>query len=579
VAARSTTNDSQPFASGLPHLADPRRGAASTETAVGVIRRWLPLWLPIALVAPSLAWIAVDRSIWPWDPAWYGTVSVDLWATLRTDPAHWPGSMAHAFGLKPPAVAWLGQLFVPLGEVLGEDTRALLLSIVLCQAASLSLVYLAARRLDGAAAAVLATLLVGGSPLFVALSHEYFAEPIQMVAVVWLLLVLAGAAYSPPALTLAQLPGAIALGMLAKLSSPAYMAPLAAGAVLLLVLHRQVLPRPRRTRERVAVVVSGAISALLVLGAFVWYRINLDTALEHARNASADTGLYGVDRGFVRQFPEWVERMGNAAFIPFAWIVAGGLVVAALAVARARRVRLRDPRVVTCVACGAAVLVVLAGFASQPNQEMRYLLPLVPLVAVPVALGVAASRRPTLLILAGALAVVQFAVVTLQSFGHAPGVLRATYLVDEPVRDARLARALDDVVTQTCTDAEVGRISIVGADHPWLNHNTLTFLAHQRFAESGRLCNYTALGYAEQDPEAAWDRVRDTDPPFYIAIDYGNPRNLLPAAQAGDVARADAFNRVNVEIFDRVVRSPRFELVSGSRRTGLVIFRAVNANH
>jgi 4-amino-4-deoxy-L-arabinose transferase-like glycosyltransferase len=581
VAARGMTNDSHPIAPGLPQIADPRRGAAGTKTAVGVARRWLPLWLPVALVIPSLVWIALDHSIWPWDPAWYGTVSVDLWATLRTDPVHWPGLMADAFGAKPPAVAWLGQLFVPLGEVLGDDARALLLSIVLCQAASLSLVYLAVRRLDGVPAAVLATLLVGASPLFVRLSHEYFAEPIQTVSVAWLLLILAGAAYSPPALTLAQLPGALALGMLAKLSSPAYMAPLAVGAVVLILLHRRTVPQLRRTREWAAVVVAGAISLLLVLGALAWYRVNVDAALEHARNASADTGLYGVDRGFVRQFPDWFERLGDVAFIRFGWIVAGGLAILglALAVAGSPRMRLRDPRLVTCAACGAAAILVLASLASQSNQEIRYLLPLVPLVAVPVALAVAVSRRRTLVTVAGAVIVAQFAVVTLQSFGHAPGALRSSYAVDAPVRDTRLARALDSVVTQTCTDAEVGRISMVGADYPWLNHNTLTFLAHRRFSESGRRCNYTALGYAEQDPGAAWERVRETDPPFYVGIDYGNPRNPLPATQAAAVAQDDAFNRVNVAVLDRVRRSPRFELVPGSRSTGLVIFRAVDASH
>jgi 4-amino-4-deoxy-L-arabinose transferase-like glycosyltransferase len=575
VAARRTATEWD-FASSLPFAAD-RRDASSAF--VSLARRWLPVWLPVALVTPSLVWVAVDHSIWPWDPAWYGQVSVDLWATLRTDPVHWPGSMSHAFGLKPPAVAWLGQLFVPLGEFVGDDARALLLSIVVCQAASLSFVYLAVRRLDGNTAAVLATLLVGASPLFVSLSHEYFAEPVQAVAVTWLLFILAGAAYSPASLTLAQLPGAIALGMLAKLSSPPYMAPLALGAVVLLALQRKTLPQQRRTRERVAVVASGAISLLLVLGALGWYRVNLDAALEHARNASADTGLYGVDRGFARQFPEWIERLGDAAFIRYAWILVGGLAIVALTVAGTRRIRIRDPRLVTSAACGAAVVVVLAALASQPNQEMRYLMPLVPLLAVPLALALAASRRRTLVVLAGALAVLQFAVVTLQSFGHAPGALRASYAVDAPVRDTRLARALDRVVTQTCTDAEVGRISMVGADYPWLNHNTLTFLAHQRFAESGRRCSYTALGYAEQDPEAAWERVRETDPPFYIAIDYGNPRNPLPATEAAAVARADAFNRVNVAILDRVVRSPHFELVPGSRSTGLVIFRAVNASH
>ena len=70
-----------------------------------------------------------------------------------------------------------------------------------------------------------------------------------------------------------------------------------------------------------------------------------------------------------------------------------------------------------------------------------------------------------------------------------------------------------------------------------------------------------------------------TDPPFYISVDYGNARNPLPEAQAAAVARVDSFNRVNVEIFDRVVGSPDFELVPESRRSGLVIFRAVNGTH
>jgi hypothetical protein len=134
-------------------------------------------------------------------------------------------------------------------------------------------------------------------------------------------------------------------------------------------------------------------------------------------------------------------------------------------------------------------------------------------------------------------------------------------------------------VTQTCTDVTATRTSIVGGEYPWLNHNTLTFLAHQRFAESGRRCTYTALGYAEQNPEAAWERVRATKPPFYISVDYGNARNPLPEPQASAVARVDAFNQVNVEIFDRVARSPDFEPVPESRTRGLVIFRAVNDSY
>ena len=50
------------------------------------LRRLVPVLVAVVLVLPSVVWIAIDRSIWPWDPSWYGEVSIDLWATLRTDP-------------------------------------------------------------------------------------------------------------------------------------------------------------------------------------------------------------------------------------------------------------------------------------------------------------------------------------------------------------------------------------------------------------------------------------------------------------------------------------------------------------
>ena len=80
--------------------------------------------------------------------------------------------MAHAFGAKPPAVAWLGQFFVPLGGVLGGVSTALLLSIVVTQAAILALVFTTCRRLGlSDLAAGVGALLVAASPLFVSCHH------------------------------------------------------------------------------------------------------------------------------------------------------------------------------------------------------------------------------------------------------------------------------------------------------------------------------------------------------------------------------------------------------------------------
>jgi 4-amino-4-deoxy-L-arabinose transferase-like glycosyltransferase len=268
-------------------------GAKSMAVPSSATRlRWLvPVLVAAVLVLPSVVWVAIDRSIWPWDPSWYGEVSVDLWATLRTDPSAWPSAMMHAFfGQKPPAVAWLGQLFVPLGEVFGRDQTALLLSTVLCQAAVVAFVYAASLRLANGATAMVAAFLVAASPLFVSMSHGYWAEPIQTVAVAWLVLILAGAAERRPALTLAQLPGALALAMLAKLSSPAYVAAPAAGVLLLVWLYRARPSDARPAWREPAVVASSVISAFLVVGALGWYWINVDAAIQQARSSSADMG-------------------------------------------------------------------------------------------------------------------------------------------------------------------------------------------------------------------------------------------------------------------------------------------------
>jgi hypothetical protein len=117
---------------------------------------------------------------------------------------------------------------------------------------------------------------------------------------------------------------------------------------------------------------------------------------------------------------------------------------------------------------------------------------------------------------------------------------------------------------------------MVGGDYPWFNANTLTMLAFERYAERGRRCYYTPLGYAESDPSVAWRRFQKINPPFYVSVDYGNAGNPLGVDQARAALRRNAFNRINLEIFNRVRHSRDFALVPGSRQDGFVVFRAVD---
>jgi 4-amino-4-deoxy-L-arabinose transferase-like glycosyltransferase len=546
--------------------------AGSTGVA---LRRMAPALLPVVLVAPSVAWAALDRSVWPWDPSWYGEVSVDLWSTLRLHTDTWPNAMAHAFGLKPPAVAWLGQFFVPFGGLVGGDATALLLSNLVWQALTLAFVYVALRRLAGAGAGVFAALLVGAAPLFISASHEYFAEPIQTLSIAWALLLLGSASSWPPALVLAQLPGIVAFGLLTKLSTPPYMAGPVLGALVIAYQQRARTRAARPSWQDWRVIGSAVLSVLLVIGAIGWYRVNVHQAIKHYRDASANNGLYGVAKSYPRQLVDWLEHLRDASFLSHFALVLSLLAAVALALSVYRRLRpsAHDPRTVAGLACALSLLLVLVLFATQPNQEPRYLLPLIPLLGTLAALILAWPRSQLVLGAAIAIVTVECVMTNLKSFGYLSGS-RGLVVLAAPERVPDRLDALNAIVDRTCTADAAYKISMVGADYPWFNFNTLQLIAAERFGLDDRTCYYTSLGYAEADPNVAWQRVLQFDPPYYVSIDYGNPANPLPAADRPTIRPDDPFNRVNRAVYKRLTAAGRFRVVPGSRRNGFIIFKA-----
>ena len=56
------------------------------------------LLLSVIALIPSLLWALRDRRVWPWDQAWYGEVSVDLWYVLTRAQTWWYRLMVEALG-------------------------------------------------------------------------------------------------------------------------------------------------------------------------------------------------------------------------------------------------------------------------------------------------------------------------------------------------------------------------------------------------------------------------------------------------------------------------------------------------
>jgi len=159
-----------------------------------------------------------------WDQAVYGKAAVELFSTFRYSSNHWLPRMLNVLNVQAPGVSWLGQIFVPVGYLLGSIDVGLLLSILITQVLTLVLMYHTIRELSpqNELVPLMGCLAMGSTSLFVALSHQYLAEPLQLLAVTWFVLIMSFAPKWSRAVTLSQLLAAIPVAMLAKASSPLY---------------------------------------------------------------------------------------------------------------------------------------------------------------------------------------------------------------------------------------------------------------------------------------------------------------------------------------------------------------------
>jgi hypothetical protein len=550
-----------------------------------VARRARPLALPavvgFVLVAPSFAWVAIDRSIWAWDESYYGYESINLWATLRLDPASWWHAMTHVLPTWPPAIAWFGQFFVPLGGVFGSDRVALLLSTEVTLAVSIALLFAAGLRLsDGRRLAALAGALAAASaPLLVNLSHLYLVEPIQTLSVVWVLFVMVSARTWHISLTIAQLGAALSFGLLTKLSTPVYVAVPSAVALILSFRHTRGRPPTRWWRET-SFVASALLVVALVVGAAAWYSRNLGSALDHAK-LSATSTLWGTQASFGSHLSYWVRQLRDAFLLPYFDIGLLALLCVSAIVLLTRRETTRQvdvDTVLVLVGCLGVPVAALALLANQVNIDVRFVTPALPAIALGLVavLRIVDDARVTTLavvVFAG-----QFALMTWQSFDtRAPtGFVRVAYR-NVPVSESAFVKHVDRLVQEACSADTGGRYNTIGTNYAWLNQNNVAMLAAEQGALEGRTCNWAGIALPNGKAAAGWQELVRRESPYVLTVDYGNPANRLPAALVPGVGLSPqldrAINGTNVAFLRQVLRSDRYTVVPGSRRQGLILLR------
>jgi hypothetical protein len=418
---------------------------------------------------------------------------------------------------------------------------------------------------------VAGVLVAAAAPLFIALSVQYFTEPLQTFAVASVFyLALRAPAMSRVTLA-AALVGLATLGMAAKISSPLYC--LAPGAIAASYLVRHRRPNAAQTRVQTRRREFAALTAAVCGCALTadWYVNNLSISLDHLRDAATNVN-FGVRDTFTAKLSHWVGTTGLCFFtaptlVCLALLIAVGLLNTPRKVWSDIRVAplTRSNRTLVCLSAVLHCAVLLGVLSTAINEDPRYLIPLIAPISVVIMaviriIQLRPNRLMTVLIwLLGFMTVAQFGLVSLQT----NDLVSLSDSISPPVPYVQAARPdvnarfelIEDAVQQTCTAGP--SIAIVAVSYDYLNENTMNFFAAKERLTTNVRCRYAGLPlWGVTQGEVIQDLQR-YDPEYVLSLEH-------PVL--------DMANEFSASTLRFLQASPQFESRVIDPGAGLVVF-------
>jgi hypothetical protein len=518
--------------------------------------RWNALFVAVLLIFPSLIWGWRDRHLWLWDQAWYGEVAADLAFRLGHDHKAWLAGMREFMPSKPPLLPWIGQLFTPLGLILGDMDFALLLVNLIAQAVTVAFVWRIAREAarNRPLIAVAAALFVASAPLFVGMSHQFLTEPLQTTIVAGsFFLAWAAPRIDSNRLVLCLLMAVVA-GAAVKTTTPAYAG--LAWSWIVWELRGRLL---RNARWPALTAVDALLGTAVVVVAYftlAWYVRNLPDVLGHIADATTSdvADAYGHRGAFIEKFLFWSRAQATSfslqpiLLIAAAWLIGVAFVVRFVWRSEASAFEPAGRLATLALLAFLHIVAFTSLLAAQVNEDTRFLAPLLPCCAILLTWGLAQVRSAALgAVAAGVVALVaftQFAMVHLEAHGLIARRTQSAWLL--PVSVTRDQEVADDLVRDTCPADYKWHSVVVGPERPTLNANSLAYVSAERSLSAGYRCYYWSLGYAEKDVERALRRIDDLGARYVILPQPANIEddpNFLNQALKGVEERIRLGNR------------------------------------
>ncbi|OAI50725.1 hypothetical protein AYO44_05505 [Planctomycetaceae bacterium SCGC AG-212-F19] len=553
-----------------------RENAPTAKGMVGALPSWVHahgyVLFAAILMVPSFIWIILDQSVWSWDAAGYGEASVNLYYQLLHGTRHWPGEMRVVFPLKAPGIVWFGQFFVPLGQFLGSIDLGLLVSIIGYQWITLILVNRMGREIFpelGLFGLLAGCLLVGSAPLFVASSHRYLTESLQMLGVAWIFHTAAFASRWDRLQILSHLIAAGSFAMLAKLNTPAYC--FLPGLIALVSLWLRRRPEPQSAPRHVVLHrLAFFVSLVWCAATLAWYWTNWSTVYAFAYSSALGelSVYYGHRDTFVNKLLGWVSVSQNGLFTPISFWCVIGICGAGLGMSFAGfRQRGDAPwgRANLLVAASFLQVFVFLGVAAVSINELtRFVAPLLPAAALlcMAALAKIGSRRFEQVF--AAIFLVQWVYVTMLNFGvlNEPRPVAGHPFGSQLLTDDAWKQEAERLVSHIANDPEGAcRPHMVGVENRRLNAAALNYVAAKDRLLTHRSVCFATLDYPPtKDCQKVWQRLEEMKIGYFLTL-------------TDEQIATDAFNQTSKYVAGHIADDAHYERESYQSDFGVVIYR------
>ena len=220
----------------------------------------------------------------------------------------------------------------------------------------------------------------------------------------------------------------------------------------------------------------------------------------------------------------------------------------------------------------ATVFATLLAYSLQINEDTRFLISLIPMIAVLLgwALSVLQVRAlsAAMLVASATSGVINHAI----SFGYNPmGVSSFNYLV--PLNNGPGRQLLTAAVRATCHDGNGGQPNFVAVTYRWLNPSAASFAtAKEALLRGSRPCIYYGIDYRERDTARAIDTILSYETPYIITVSAEKHRQ---AEAAGEPEFANVLSR---PLAEALAHDPRFVRSPESNDTVLIYQPAAGAS-